>query len=77
MARSIFSKVMWVVRATVSLVVRTLVLGSKMRQSAIMRHSIVFLVATFVALVAVGTPSDQDSRCRRRRHARRGRDFRR
>jgi hypothetical protein len=54
MARSIFSKVMWAGRATFFLVVRTLVLRSQMRQSAIMRHSIVFLVAALVALVAVG-----------------------
>src|SRR5215207_6934086 len=54
MAKSIFSKVMWVGRATVFLVVHTLVLRSPMRQSAIMRHSIAFLVAALVALVAVG-----------------------
>src|SRR5829696_3630173 len=54
MARSIFSKIMWVGRAIVFLVVHTLVLRSTMRQSAMMRHSIVFLVAALVALVAVG-----------------------
>ena len=54
MARRIFSKIMWVGRAIVFLVVHTLVLRSTMRQSAIMRHSIVFLVAALVALVAVG-----------------------
>jgi hypothetical protein len=54
MARSIFSKVIWAGRATFFLVVRTLVLRSPMRHSAIMRHSIVFLAAAFVALVAVG-----------------------
>jgi hypothetical protein len=54
MARSIFSKIMWVGRAIVFLVVQTLMLRSTMRQSAIMRHSIVFLVAALVALVAVG-----------------------
>ena len=43
MARSIFSKVMWVG-----------VLRNTMRRSAIMRHSIVFLVAALVAVVAVG-----------------------
>src|SRR5215207_8516645 len=54
MAKSLFSKVIWVGRATVFLVVHTLMLRSTMRQSAIMRHSIVFLVAALVALVAVG-----------------------
>jgi hypothetical protein len=54
MARRIFSKIMWVGRAIVFLVVHTLVLRSTIRQSAIMRHSIVFLVAALVALVAVG-----------------------
>src|ERR671910_1246964 len=54
MARGIFSKVLWVGRATFFMVIHTLMLRSTMRQSAIMRHSIVFLVAALVALVAVG-----------------------
>jgi PA14 domain len=54
MIGNIFSRVMREARATVILVAHTLVLGSTMRRSALMRHSIVFSVAALVALVAVG-----------------------
>ena len=54
MVRSVAKKIMWVGRATVFLVGHTLVLPRTMRRSAIMRHSIVFLGAALVALVAVG-----------------------
>ena len=53
MARSIFYRIMVVVRATVFLMVHALVSGSTIRQSATMRHSIVFLVGTLVAVVLV------------------------